>query len=169
MRVLTAGGLGVLLACGSPPGHAATGLQADADSARGLMERIPAILAAEGPVGWGAAFDPGPSFHMATEGRLVFPSRAVADSALAELATRFRGMSLQWTGLELEPLAPGIVSVRTGFTEAITDTGGGVLHFDGYLTALAARGDSGWRLRQLHWSLRREAPPDSAAPAAGQQ
>jgi len=128
-----------------------------------MVEGIPAILAAQGPLGWARVFEAGPSFSMATEGQLVFPSRAVADSALADYATRFRAMELTWQGLEVEPAAPGVVSVRSGFDETITDTGGAVLRFRGYLTALATRGDSGWRLRQLHWSLRERTTADLPA------
>jgi len=120
---------------------------------RDLTARIPQDLAREGPKAWLRHFRRSPSFFMASDGRLLFPDNATADSFVADLATKIRTLDLQWKGIRLDSLAPGLALIATPFKESITDTAGRIQRIEGYFTAVAERTDSGWQLRNAHWSL----------------
>lgn len=123
-----------------------------------LAESIRIDLSRNGPRAWLRYFERSPSFYMASEGKVVFPGYAAAESAMAAFAPTVRAMDLRWLDLRVEPLGPGAATLRSSFDETITDTGGHVTRFSGYVSGIAVRGDSGWKLRSLHWSL---TPADS--------
>lgn len=89
---------------------------------------------------------------MASDGELVFPDRAAANLAVSEFAQTAEGMQIEWIDMSVEPLGADLAMVATPYREAIDLVSGDELRFSGYLTALVARTDGGWKLRNLHWS-----------------
>ena len=108
---------------------------------------------------WSRYFARSPGFFMAVDGQLIFASNAAADSALPAIARALRGIDLRWQSLRIDSLRPDLAVMSSPFTEGLTDSLGHTSSIAGYFSAVAVRGDSGWRLRNLHWSL--------AHPAAG--
>ncbi len=145
----------LLVACHQSParpldGSGTVSLQ---QGVRALVDQIPEDLAHDGPRGWLRHFLRSPAFYMASNGRVVFPSNAVADSAIGAMALTTRSMELHWLDPRIDSLAPDLAAVASAFTERITDSAGRVQAFEGFLTAIAVPVDSGWQLQSLHWSL----------------
>ena len=130
-----------------------------AQEVRTMAERIPQDLAREGPMAWSRYFARSPGFFMAVDGQLAFASNAAADSAMPAIARALRGVDLRWRSLCVDSLSPDLAVMAGPFTEGLTDSLGRTSSIAGYFSAVAVRSDSGWRLRNLHWSL--------AHPAAG--
>lgn len=155
-RLLLASLAIALAACGpqSTPSPAPDdGGAAAADAGvRAFLETIPAALAAEGPLAWLRFFEDGPSFFMASDGKVVFPDRAAAETFLATFAQQVASMALTWENVQIEPLAPDVATVAMSYHERITMHDGTVSEFGGYVTGVARGHGGAWRLQHLHWS-----------------
>jgi len=130
------------------PAHA----DAMRDSVRQFAVQLARGLARDGPAAWLRHFERHPSFFMASDGALVFPGNDSAVAAVEGLARTVSAMDLEWIGLRVEPVAPGLAVIASAYRETITDTAGVTIEFGGYVTGLAHHTESGWRLRNLHWS-----------------
>jgi len=130
------------------PDHAA----ALEDSVAQFAGRIPPALAEDGPMAWLQFFDAEPSFFMASDGQLVFPSHDSATAFVARLAETVAAIDLEWIDFRATPLSPGLAEIATAYRETITDTAGVTSSFGGYMTGVARHTPDGWRLRSLHWS-----------------
>jgi hypothetical protein len=119
---------------------------------RALAAAIAADLAREGPEAWLRHFDEGPSFFMASDGVAKFPSY----DSMREFVLRFdpgiSAMELSWSDVRVEALTPTLASLGAAYRESITYTSGKEVRFGGYFTGLAARTQTGWKLRNAHWS-----------------
>jgi hypothetical protein len=110
-------------------------------------------LRREGPRAWLRHFARTPAFFMASDGRLLFPDNDSADAFVEDLARRVSGVELEWGELRVDPLSPTLALLATPFHEVVTDTAGTPISFDGYFTGVAERNQSGWSVRNAHWSL----------------
>jgi len=110
-------------------------------------------LRREGPSAWLRHFSRTPAFFMASDGHLLFPDIDSADAFVEDLARRVRSVDLEWGQIRVDPLSPTLALLAAPFHEVVTDTGGAPISFDGYFTAVAERDESGWTLRNAHWSL----------------
>jgi hypothetical protein len=146
--------LGLVLACSDR----ASTRPPMAQQVQDFVDRVTSDLSQDGPAAWLRHFEDGPDFFMASDGRLIFPDRSVADTFVASLGTRIRTMELRFQHLRVDSLDANRALLAANFDEALTDTAGVALRFSGYLTAIAERQDAGWKLRNLHWSLLEHAP-----------
>lgn len=153
--------LPLLIGCGgaAPSDSLAHDATATGDSATAMFEAIPARLATEGPQGWLAVFEGSPTFLMASDGAIAFPSADSAAAFLAAFASAVAAMELEWRDVRITPLGPGLAAVAAGYEERIIRTDGDTLVFDGYVTGVARSRDGSWRLQQLHWSSPRNDRP----------
>lgn len=153
MVVVVLAGL-TITACAPEPDRPldATGERAVRDSVSRLMASIPVGLASDGPSAWLRFLEPGPSFFMASDGRVAFPGIDSAQVFLKTFSSTVGAMELVWEGIRIEPLGSGLATVGAAYHESITDTAGVTVSFDGFMTAVARRGPDGWRLQSLHWS-----------------
>ena len=110
-------------------------------------------LRRDGPRAWLRHFKRTPAFFMASDGQLEFPDNDFADVFMEDLAGRVISMDRQWGELRVDPLTSTLAVFATPFHEVVTNPTGTALRFDGYLTAVAKRDSSGWKLRNAHWSL----------------
>lgn len=142
-----------ILACGRAP-QDLDRAHADAlrDSARQFAVQIARDLARDGPAAWLRYFERHPSFFMASDGALIFPDNDSAAVFVEGLARTSSAIDLEWIDLRVEPVAPGLAVIASGYHETITDTAGTTIEFGGYVTGLAHHTSDGWRLRDLHWS-----------------
>jgi hypothetical protein len=121
-----------------------------------FFEGIPSALAAGGPAAWLDVFDDTPSFFMASDGSLVFPDRATAETFLADFAPRVRTMSLAWIEPRFTMLAEGVVAVASAYVETIAMTDGTESTFAGYVSGVIRASADEWKLQHLHWSSPRD-------------
>ena len=125
-------------------------------TAQGVSSMAAAIardLHTEGPNAWLRYFGRSPGFFMASDGAIAFPNNDSATVFVHALAKSMKRIELQWGTLRIDSLAPGVAQMAAPFDEVLTDTAGRDAKFSGYFTGVAVRGDSGWTLRNAHWSL----------------
>jgi hypothetical protein len=124
------------------------------DSVRGFMTTVSSDVTTRGPVAWESHFAQEPAFFMASEGRLVFPTREAATQAIAELTRTITHIELRWTAqVRVDPLTTELAIVAAPYHESRTDTRGRRVEEDGFFTGLAERRGSEWQLRDAHWSV----------------
>lgn len=151
----------LLPACHHPPADPLDGPSGPA-MAIGVTELTTAIagdLAREGPKAWLRHFRRSPAFFMASEGQMVFPGNDSADVFVRGLATRMRHIELSWGDLRIDSLAPHLALIAAPYREVLTDTAGRVMREAGFFTGVAERVDSGWQLRNAHWSVVTQGQP----------
>ena len=90
---------------------------------------------------------------MASDGQLAFSSYTSAEAALPAIARSLHAVDLHWQQLRIDSLSPDFAVLASPFTEQLTDSFGHVRAVAGYFTAVVERADSGWQLRDLHWSI----------------
>ena len=137
---------------------------ADASSVEGavrsFMARVAHDVTQEGPSAWATAFADGPSFFMAVDGQLVFPSGAAARAALPEVARAIPHIELVWgQDMRVDVLTPSLAVVATSWREVRMDAAGHHVDEKGFFTAVAESLDGRWQLRNAHWSDPRPASP----------
>ena len=118
-----------------------------------MASAIARDLHSEGPNAWLRYFGRSPGFFMASDGTIAFANNDSADVFVHALAKSMRRIELQWGALRIDSLAPRVAQLAAPFDEVLTDTAGHDAKFSGYFTGVAVRGDSGWTLRNAHWSL----------------
>ena len=151
---------GLVIACaGGSPAPTDAESAAIRDSAATMFEAIPARLAADGPEGWLAVFEDSPTFLMASDGAIAFPSADSAAAFLAVFGPTVAAMDLEWRDVHITPLGPGLAAVAAGYDERIIQASGDTLRFGGYVTGVARSRDGTWRLQHLHWSSPRNDGP----------
>ncbi len=115
-------------------------------------------LHTEGPNAWLRHFGRSPGFFMASDGTLAFPNNDSATVFVHQFATSMRRLELHWGTLRIDSLAPAVAQLAAPFDEVMVDTAGHETKISGYFTGVAVRGDSGWVLRNAHWSIVHPAP-----------
>jgi len=116
----------------------------------------------QGPAAWEKHFADSPAFFMASEGKLVFPSRKAATQAIGELTRTIQHIELTWgDDLRVDPLTPEFAVVASSWHEVQADKEGHQTTEGGFFTGLAERHNGHWQFRNAHWSV---AVPPSKAP-----
>jgi len=124
-----------------------------------MMDSIASDLRAQGPNAWLRYFESNAGFFMASDGTMAFPSNDSAVKAMPHIAALLRHADLQWGALRIDSLTPSLVQIATPFAETLVDSAGKEMKISGYFTALAHRGEDGWKLRNAHWSIVHPAAP----------
>jgi hypothetical protein len=129
-----------------------------------MTDSIASDLRAQGPSAWLRYFDRTPGFFMASDGSMAFPSNDSATKAVHNIAAVLKHADLQWGALRIDSLSPGMAQLAAPFDETMIDSAGKETKISGYFTAIAQRGETGWKLRNAHWSIVHPAAPAKAAP-----
>lgn len=113
-------------------------------------------LLAKGPIAWLTYFDNSREFFMASEGQIVFHNYASAQSFIKDtLVKKINKVKLQWNHLRINPLSSKAAIIGSNFHEDLTSTSNQKnISVDGYFTGVAILTASGWKLRNLHWSIK---------------
>jgi len=125
------------------------------DGATMLMTFIERDISAKGPVAWLDYFENAPGFFMATDGNLAFKNYPSAKTFILDtLVKNITKINLRWANLKVDPLATDLASVGANFHEELTGRNGKTNSVDGYFTGTAAFTKKGWKLKNLHWSIK---------------
>jgi hypothetical protein len=117
-----------------------------ADVADGVTKR--------GPLAWLDYFEDSPAFFMAIDGRLAFPDGVAAARGVKELPGKIARIELHWQDpIRVDPLTPTLAMVATGWNETTVDPAGHKVEQGGYFTGLVELGPTGWKFRDVHWSV----------------
>jgi hypothetical protein len=117
-----------------------------------MASAIARDVAAGGPNAWLRYFADEREFFMVNNGNLQFSSFEDAKTFLNTFSAGIAHLDLTWSDIRVDPLGPGLAVMASRYREIITDNGGQVRQFDGYFTGLAVETDTGWKLRDAHWS-----------------
>jgi hypothetical protein len=128
-----------------------------------LTDSIAADLRKEGPSAWLRYFEQTSGFFMASDGAMAFPSNDSATKAVRNIALVLKHLDLRWGALRIDSLTPGMAQLGAPFDETMIDSAGKEVKISGYFTAIAQRGEAGWKLRNAHWSIAHPAPVASKA------
>jgi hypothetical protein len=126
---------------------------------RAFMRTVAQDVTQEGPSAWSKHFADDPEFFMADEGRLVFPSRAAAAAAIANLGLSIKQIELRWgDDLRVDPLTAELAGVAASYREVRVDPAGHRVEENGFFTGTAEFRDGRWQFRNAHWSVAAPAP-----------
>jgi hypothetical protein len=144
----------------APPSLTPAESAAVEDAVRSFMARVARDVTQNGPAAWGNVFVDGPSFFMAVDGQLVFPSGAAAIAALPELSRTIQHIELVWgEDLRVDPLTSSLAVVATSWHEVRVDGAGHRVDEKGFFTATAEYREGRWQFRNAHWSDPRSTAP----------
>jgi hypothetical protein len=129
------------------------------DGVRAFARTVAHDITQEGPTAWRKLFSQSPSFFMAVDGHLVFPSGAAARTAIQDLSRTIQHIELQWgDDLRVDPLAPDLAMLATSYHEVRVSPAGGRVEENGFFTGLAEYREGHWQFRNAHWSVALPAP-----------
>ena len=159
LGLLTGCGLGFDVSENSP--HLTAGRKAAVEQeVRQFAAAVSRDITQQGPGAWEKHFADSPAFFMASEGKLVFPSRQAASQAIGELTHSIQHIELTWgDDLRVDALTPEFAVVASSWHEVQSDKEGHQTTESGFFTGLAQRHNGHWEFRNAHWSV--------AVPAAG--
>jgi hypothetical protein len=132
------------------------------EGVRAFTRTVAHDVTEEGPLAWRKHFADTPSFFMAVDGHLVYPTGAAAIADIPNVTRIIKHIELHWgDDLRIDPLAADLAVVATTWHEVITDAAGKRMDESGYFTGIAEYRDGHWQFRNAHWS---SAAPSAPAP-----
>ena len=126
-------------------------------SVTNLTVNIASDVSTKGPIAWLNYFENSPDFFMASEGQIVFHNYASAQTFIQDTLTKnISKIHLQWSHIRVNALSTQTASIGSNFHEDMTIIASNkTISVDGYFTATAILTNNGWKLRNLHWSLKK--------------
>ncbi len=108
----------------------------------------------QGPKEWLNYFEDTHSFYMISDGKLVFPDYNIAAKFINDtLVNIINTINLKWSNISVDVLNDNTALARAAFNEDIKFKQGNVVNYDGYFTAVIDNTSSGFKFRNLHWSI----------------
>ena len=130
--------------------HTAAGVD---KGVRRMADAIVRDLHNDGPVAWLNYFSRSEHFFMASNGELAFANYDSADVFVHSFAKTIRQIDLRWTNVRVDSLSPRLAVLASSFHEVLTSTTGKQDTSAGYFTGTAEYLPTGWKLRNVHWSI----------------
>jgi hypothetical protein len=131
-----------------------------------MADGIARDVSRDGPTGWLPHFAHVTGFFWATDGAVVIHDADAADAFVRSFAQQVPRVSLAWSDVRVEPIAPDAAVLAASAHEVLTQADGKSTTWDGYFTGTAVRTARGWQLRDGHWSRKPEAAGDARPPPA---
>lgn len=134
----------------------ADALKAAKHSIAQLIENTAKNITVKGPLGWLEVFENSPDFYMVNDGVIAFKDYRVADRFIRDtLVKNLQHIKLQFSNVRITALSAESGAVGAVFNEELTVTDDKVIPVRGYFTAIAHHTSAGWKLLNLHWSIRK--------------
>ena len=121
------------------------------DSVSAAMEEFRNLGAAADWEAAGNFYSDSPSFRFYENGELRYGSSDDVRAALADLGPGMR-IATEYSDTDIEPLAPGLAQVRSGFESTLSGEGGFGFSYGGAVTMLWVHETGGWRILSGHSS-----------------
>ncbi len=148
-------GLAVIALAGcTSPQHSLDANHASAlrDSVGDYIAGVAHRISASGPKAWTGEFANDSAFFMVANGQMAFSDFAALSRFMPVFAHGVPSITLEFSSVRVDPLAPGLAAFAAHYHEALTDSVGRHTDDSGYLTGVAMHSALGWRLREAHWS-----------------
>ena len=121
------------------------------DSVVATLEEFRAMGIASAWEAAGDFYSDSPSFRFYENGELRYESADDVRAALADLGPGMR-VTTEYSETDVEPLAPGLAQVRSGFESTLSGEGGFEFSYGGAVTMLWVHETGGWRILSGHSS-----------------
>jgi hypothetical protein len=119
-----------------------------------MADSIAGDVSKEGPAAWLHYFADEPQFFMASDGQLAFANYDSASVFINNtLVKTMPNIRLNWSNVRIDPIAENFAVMGAYFHEIITDSSGKQIDSEGYFTGTAEKTNTGWKLRNAHWSV----------------
>jgi len=114
-------------------------------------------VSTKGPVAWLSYFENSQDFFMASDGQIVFHNYLSAQKFIQDtLVKNISNIKLQWGNMRINVLSVRAATIGSDFHEDITMAAAkNVVPIDGYFTGTAVLDGNNWKLRNLHWSIKK--------------
>jgi hypothetical protein len=114
-------------------------------------------ISAKGPAAWLNYFENSQDFFMASDGQIVFHNYLSAQKFIQDtLVKNISSIKLHWANMRINVLSPRAAAIGSDFHEDITmAAANNVVPIDGYFTGTAVLDGNNWKLRNLHWSIKK--------------
>jgi hypothetical protein len=120
-----------------------------------LAVNIETGISKNGPIGWLTYFEDTPDFFMASNGDLVFKDYKTAHSFISNVLIKtISKIKLNWANIRINAFGENWGSIGADFHEELIDPSGKIIAINGYFTATAHKTSSGWKLRNVQWSIK---------------
>jgi plasmid maintenance system antidote protein VapI len=121
-----------------------------------LIENTAKNITAKGPLGWLDVFENSPDFYMANDSAIAFKDYRAADRFIRDtLVKNLQHIKLQFSNVRITALSAESGTVGAVFNEELTVTDDKVIPVSGYFTATAQYTTAGWKILNLHWSIKK--------------
>jgi hypothetical protein len=125
---------------------------------RQFMSTVEQDVTRDGPAAWAHEFSSEPTFFMASDGVLAFPSGAAAAQGIQSLRQAIKKIELHWgDDLRVDVLTPEFAVVGASWRETREMQGNEVkeLKEQGYFSGVVEQRNGKWQFRDAHWSTQR--------------
>ncbi len=114
-------------------------------------------ISVKGPIAWLSYFENSQDFFMASDGQIVFHNYLSAKKFIQDtLLKNISKIKLHWNNMRINVLSARAASIGCDFHEDITmAAANNVVPIDGYFTGTAVLDGNNWKLRNLHWSIKK--------------
>jgi hypothetical protein len=122
-------------------------------SVRQFAASVAHDVSQDGPIAWQKHFSQSPSFFMAVNGKVAFPSGQAAAQALPEVARMYKHIELHWgNDLRVDVLATDLAVLGASYEELLDESDGHRTMSNGYFTGVTELLNGQWQFRDIHWS-----------------
>ena len=122
-----------------------------------FADSISKSISTKGPISWLSYFENSQDFFMASDGQIVFHNYISAQKFIQDtLVKNISKIKLQWNNMRINVLSARAASIGSDFHEDITmSAANNIVPIDGYFTGTAVLDGNSWKLRNLHWSIKK--------------
>lgn len=96
-----------------------------------------------------------PRFRWLEDGRVTYDSKEAIVTSLGDVGGSFTHGTLEYSDVEITPLAPGLAAFTAGFDQRLVGSDGGSFSFSGVMGATLIHEPDGWKFLNGHTSTAR--------------
>lgn len=96
-----------------------------------------------------------PRFRWLEDGQVTYDSKAAIVTSLGDVGGSYTHGTLEYSDIEITPLAPGLAAFTAGFEQRLVGSDGGGFSFSGVMGATLVHGPDGWKFLTGHTSTAR--------------
>ncbi len=122
------------------------------DSVRATLDAFVATIEAGDWEALGDFYADDARFRWMEDGRVMYDSRQAVVQSLVEVGGSFTHGTLEYTDLDVTPLAPGVAAFTSHFKQTLIGANGGGFSFSGVIGATLVHAPEGWKFLLGHTS-----------------
>lgn len=125
------------------------------DSVQATLDGFVAAMEAGDWEGLAQFYAADPRFRWLEDGRVTYGSKEAIVASLGDVGGSFTHGTLEYSDVEITPLAPGLAAFTARFEQRLVGSDGGGFSFSGVMGATLVHEPDGWRFLNGHTSTAR--------------